>query len=367
MPRKEDFAHIYLFTSPQNWDAVLQANPSVSGSYRLKLARMRLTSFLAEPLRHYEQARYQQAILQTPLHPQPVFIMGLWRSGTTHLHNLMALDPNYGYATTLQCMAPHFVVSQAALMRRALTGLLPHHRVFDNMSVDLDGPQEEELALATISPHSYYTYWFFPSQTLPLFEKYMRLRGLSPQQWEEWRQAYLFILKQSTYLQGGNKPLLLKSPTNLTRTRALLEIFPQAKFIEILRNPLRIWLSLLNMQKVVLPMHALEGYRWEEIVEAKRHVFVTAMQQWLEEKKRIPPENLVSVRYEDLVSQPVSTLEHIYEALGLSPEQARPRWQPYLQSLQGYQTNRFTASPADLAFARQNFGFLYEAGQYALE
>ncbi len=357
---------MYLFTSPQNWDAVLRANPPVSARYRFKLARMRLTSFLAEPLRRYEQAHYQQAIMQVPLHPQPVFIMGLWRSGTTHLHNLMALDPNYGYASTLQCLAPLFVVSQAAIMRRALKGLMPNHRVFDNMSVDLDGPQEEELALATISPHSYYTYWFFPSRIPLLFEKYMRLRSLSSQEWSEWRQSYLFILKQSTYLHGDSKPLLLKSPTNLTRTRVLLEMFPQAKFIEILRNPLRIWLSLLNMQKVLLRLHALEDYRWEEIVEAKRQVFVVSMQQWLEEKKLIPPENLVSVRYEDLVSQPVQTLEHIYEALGLSPQKARPRWQPYLQSLQGYQTNHLTASPADLAFARQHFEFLYDAGRYSL-
>lgn len=43
---------------------------------------------------------YSQAVARQPLHPEPVFILGHPRTGTTHLHNLLSRDPAFAYATT---------------------------------------------------------------------------------------------------------------------------------------------------------------------------------------------------------------------------------------------------------------------------
>jgi hypothetical protein len=358
-------AHLYLFTTPANWRNVLGQNERVSPKYWLKLLRFIATSLVAEPARLYENARFEKQIEDAPLHEQPLFIMGAWRSGTTHLHNLLSQDPAYSYVTTLQCLAPHFILSQQTILRRTLAGLLPEKRLFDNVELGLDAPQEEEVGLATLSPHSYYQYWFFPQRILPLFEKYIQMRTMSAQEWAEWRASYLRLLKTASFMSGG-KPLLLKSPGNLARTRTLLEMFPQAKFVEIQRDPLRVWISLMHIQKVLVPIHHLQDFSWEKIRADKLYVYTTLMRQWQEEKALIPPENLVTIRYEDLVANPLPELERAYAQLSLPTAEAFPRWSAYLETIKTYQVNNLNISPQDLALARNEFRFMYEAGGYPI-
>jgi len=358
-------AHLYLFTTPANWHNVLGQNPRVSPKYWLKLLRFITTSVLAEPARLYENARFEKQIDEAPLHEEPLLIMGAWRSGTTHLHNLLSQDPAYSYVTTLQCLAPHFILSQQNVLRRVLAGLLPEKRLFDNVELGLDAPQEEEVGLATLSPHSYYQYWFFPQRILPLFEKYIQMRTMNAQEWAEWRASYLRLLKTASFMSGG-KPLLLKSPGNLTRTRTMLEMFPKAKFIEIQRDPLRVWISLLHIQKVLVKIHHLQDFTWEQVRADKQYVYATMMRQWYEEKALIPPENLVSIRYEDLVENPLAELERAYAHLGLPTAQALPRWQAYIESIKYDQVNSLNASPEDLSLARNEFRFMYEETGYPI-
>lgn len=363
MNKLETLAHMYLFNPPPNWMRILAQNPPILPRYWPRLARMQFSGWLVEPLRWQESRAYHPVIARTPVHPQPIFIMGLWRSGTTHLHNLLGLDPNLGYATTLQCLAPNFVIRNQAIMRQLFARVMPKHRLFDNMRVELDMPQEEELAVANLTPHSYYNYWLFPRRMRPLYEKYMRLRALTPQEYEEWRSAYLWVLRQTSYLQGG-KPLVLKSPTNLTRVRELLKLFPEARFIEITRRPLRTWLSYRHLERVLLNMHHLQEYDRDVMMQDELYVFTESMRQWLDEKRLIPSGRLVSVRYEDLVANPLLELQRAYEALGLSSREAMPRWKEYLAKISGYKTNHFQVSEQDIGLARQHFGFLYEAGGY---
>lgn len=49
---------------------------------------------------------YSRRVEQQQLHPEPVFILGHPRTGTTHLHNLMSRDPTFAYANTYQCGTP---------------------------------------------------------------------------------------------------------------------------------------------------------------------------------------------------------------------------------------------------------------------
>lgn len=364
MSKLETLAHIYLFNSPHNWRRILAENGPVKRRYWPRLARMQLLGWLTEPIRRRSERMHGEAIARMPIHPQPIFIMGLWRSGTTHLHNLMGLDPALGYASTMQCLAPSLVAGNEAIMRRLFSGILPKHRIFDNVKVNLDSPQEEEAAMANLFPQSYYNYWLFPSRTRLLYEKYMRLRGLAPQEYEEWRWGYLWLLRQTSYLQHG-KQLVLKSPTNLTRTRELLAMFPEARFVEIQRNPLRVWLSYQHLQRVLLRMHCIEDLDEAQFFADSLYVFTESMRQWLEEKRLIAPDRLISVKYEDLVANPLQTLQRIYDALGLPTKEVLPRWQDYLAQINGYRTNRLQASARDIEIARQHFGFLYEAGGYS--
>ncbi|MCS6993703.1 MAG: sulfotransferase [Anaerolineales bacterium] len=363
MKNVEALAHAYIFNPPANWKRILAQNPRVAPRYWPRLARMQLTGWLVEPLRQREAREYHDVVARTPVHPQPIFIMGLWRSGTTYLHHLMGMDPNLGYATTLQCLIPGTVLKYGPVMQRFFSKFLPKTRPFDNVSVELDTPQEEELAVANLFPYSQYHSWMFPQRSRLIYEKYMRLNGLTSEEYREWRSAYLWVLRQTSYLQGG-KPLVLKSPTNLTRVRALLELFPEARFIEIVRNPLRTWLSYQHLQNFLLRMHHLQDYQRAHTREDELYIFTESIRQWYADKALIPVGHLVSVRYEDLVAHPLREMQRIYEALGLSSHEVLPRWKQYLAGVADYKTNRLQASEEEIKLARQHFAFLYEAGGY---
>jgi hypothetical protein len=87
-----------------------------------------------------QRARYGQAIAHAAIAPAPLFIVGHWRTGTTMLHELLALDPQFRCPTTYECTAPaHFLVI-GGLVTRHLGGLLPAHRPLDEMRLRWDLP-----------------------------------------------------------------------------------------------------------------------------------------------------------------------------------------------------------------------------------
>ncbi|GAB4525865.1 MAG: sulfotransferase [Anaerolineales bacterium] len=357
--------NVFAFNALHNWRRVLRANPPVTAKYRAKLARFLVTSVLSEPLRAYEQRKYARVLQQGEIHSEPVFIMGPARSGTSHLHNLLALDPNLGYVSTLQGIAPGFVISSGAWLRRLIQVMLPPTRPMDNVTVSLDAPQEEEVAMANTSPHTFLHHLLFPQRSRDYFEAYYVFRDIMPQMMAEWREDYLRVLQVATYLSGG-RPLVLKSPINNGRAMHLLRLFPNARFINLRRDPLNIMLSTRHMYRQILPPHQLQDISWEEVDENNLFFLSESMEIWAREQQRIPDSQIVNLRYEDLTANPLRELQRVYEALGLSTAQVLPRWQNYLAGLQAYRTNRFTPSPEDIAQARDRFGFLYESWGYPL-
>ncbi len=91
----------------------------------------------------------------------PLFIIGHWRSGTTHLHNLLSMDENFSCPTAYQALFPHhFVFSQAGGVLFNL--LAPTKRPMDNVAFSADTPHEDEFAIAAHCAISPYLQIFFP-------------------------------------------------------------------------------------------------------------------------------------------------------------------------------------------------------------
>ncbi len=357
--------NVFAFNSLQNWRRVLRANPPVQRPYRAKLARMLATSALGEPFSWWERWRYARQIENVRLHPQPLFIIGPGRSGTTHLHNLLARDPQFGYVTTLQGLAPNFIISSGDFLRRLVERTLPATRPMDNVAVSLDAPQEEEVALANMSPHSFLFHLLFPQRTEYYANTYYLQTTMTQQQREEWRRDYRRVLQTATWLFAG-RPLVLKTPINSGRIPELLRLFPQARFIAIRRDPLRILLSHRNMYRKILPPHNLQDFDWETLSAVNLRLFLEAQKKWWHDRQHIAPQRVVDVRYEDLAANPLETLTRAYAHLGLDASAALPRWEAYLKTLQHYQPNRFSPAPEDVRLAREKLSWLYETWGYPM-
>jgi omega-hydroxy-beta-dihydromenaquinone-9 sulfotransferase len=98
---------LFLGMTFGDWWRTLRENGfAVDRPYWGRAAVTTFCSLQNSVLRWYEDARYVQRILQAHVEP-PLFILGVWRSGTTHLHKLFALDDRFAYPNFYQALYPH--------------------------------------------------------------------------------------------------------------------------------------------------------------------------------------------------------------------------------------------------------------------
>src|SRR4029077_12444659 len=112
-----------------------------------------------------EQQRFGRQIDAIHVKP-PLFIVGHYRSGTTHLHNLLSLDGQFAYPTLIQVLYPHTFLTTGAMLGRVMNLMMLHKRPQDNMTQGVDSPSEDEFALCSATSLSPYMGWVFPRSSV---------------------------------------------------------------------------------------------------------------------------------------------------------------------------------------------------------
>src|SRR5579871_520314 len=190
--------------SLRGWRRMFARYPDrVSRALRM---RCLLSGALASALEAMQE-RLHGAQLDAVQLPDPIFIVGHWRSGTTLLHELMALDPNLLSPTTRQCFNPQsFLLSKAPPSGRSVV------RPSGDRAVAADSPQEEEFALLCLGCRSPYEAFVFP-RALSQLASLSDPQEFSDQERIDWEGRLIGFLKAVT-IAGGQRRLLLKSPSN---------------------------------------------------------------------------------------------------------------------------------------------------------
>lgn len=284
---------------------------------------------------------YHRRISRTPI-PAPIFIIGHWRTGTTLLHNLLSLDPRHASPNGYECAFPtHFVLTERWLLR-FFDWLPEFRRPMDNMKVRFRSPQEDEFALLLLGEPTPYWHFAFPNRSKS--DSAGELGPLPSHARESLKQALWRFVQQLTWLHS--RRLVLKSPPHSARIGLLLELFPEARFVHIVRNPHEVIPSTLKMDRALLGLWAVQ-----EITEAQleQHVFErgAALYERLEAAKGlVSPNRFHELRYEDLVRDPIGELRNLYTNLELEEfEIVRPNLEEYLASITGYVPNRHSPEP----------------------
>lgn len=355
MEEKSSPPHLFATAPLSVWFRLIRENGGVARPYWGKLAKVLTTSSMLLPLRIVEKVFFRARVSRTAIHQSPVFIQGFARAGTTHLHNLLAQDPNFGFVTTFQAVAAPMFLATRGWLARAVAGKLPRTRPMDNMAVSFELPQEEEVALACISDLSPIHQNTFPDRMQAYVDKFSSM-NLTDEEWVRWERAYLSILRAATLASGGRR-LVLKTPVNLGRTSHLRRLFPDAKFIHITRDPYDMYMSNLRLYRSVLPAFGMADYRWEEVTAAVRSNFVTMMRRFRRDRESIPRGSLVELRFEDLEGDPLGELERVYSALDLPDwPRARTHMADYLDTLTGYRKNRHRIDPSIIEVVDRDWG-----------
>ncbi len=277
------------------------------------MARQNLLRILANRLRLTDAfGRGQNGCLETA---DPVFIVGLQRTGTTLLHRLLARDPGWRHLESWEAVNPAPLAGglfsggdhrprAAGAAQFVLSYLAPDFTAIHPVAAR---EPEEDCLLFDYDLHG----------TVP--EALWRVPGFST--WLERQDhtaAYCYYSKILSYLRhrrpGGR--WLLKTPQHLEQLCSLFAVFPGARLIQIHRDPLRTMASFCSM------MAHSRGVFSDQVdpEDIGRHWFAKAKRmiaRSMAERIVRGEEAFLDVSYYDLTADALGTARRIYDWLGI--------------------------------------------------
>lgn len=292
------------------------------------------------PISTIEHLMIKSKLPKTKDLPPPIFILGHWRSGTTHLYNTM-VHGGFGYVPPVAVGLPWDMFGIARAFGPLLEKALPEHRWIDKIPVTPTSPQEDEIGIASMSDLSFYHGIYFPKEFDRLIDRGLFFDDCSADEIAGWEDRFTLFLCKLAHLQG--LPLLIKNPVYTGRVAQLRRLFPEAKFIHIHRNPFDVFLSMRNFYAKLLDVMALQEIPSDLDIDATiLRVYGRMMDAFQTETRGLKAPNFVELAYQTLDEDPVGALKHIYETLDLQGfDMAQPAFRTYLDSVKSYSKNWF--------------------------
>lgn len=315
------------------WFALLKQNRfAIIPRYWPRAALTTLNSAM-NSMKMKRERKFDEEVKATAVQP-PLIVLGVWRSGTTHLHNLLAKDARYAFPNMYQALFPNTFLSTEEKMAPSLDRMMTPTRPMDKVKIACAVPQEDEFAL--IPSGLSFACSFAFTKTGEDYWRFMTLRNASGAEVEQWKAKLHWFLKKVTFKY--QRPLVLKSPGHMGRIKLLLELFPDAKFVHIRRHPYDVFRSAIHAGETILPHWTFQRIIEDEAALLDRHAELC--DAFFEEKDLIPSGNFCEIAFEDLDSNPMETICRIYEQLSL-PDFAEfePTLREYVDSLKGYKRN----------------------------
>ncbi|BBZ50095.1 sulfotransferase [Mycobacterium heidelbergense] len=259
----------------------------------------------------------------------PVVIAGLPRTGTTHLHNLLAAPPTFRTMPYWESVEPFPSPREAGVQpdpRRTrmdigvgvINTVMPHFALMHEMTTD---HVHEEIQLLA---NDFSTMLFETLADVPGWRDYYQAHDQTPHYRYLARQ-----LKAMQFLRGGRR-WLLKSPQHLEQVPVLDRVFGDSIVVFTHRDPVPVALSMLamiaysaRMHRSPVPVKRIADY-WVDRLE---RMFAALIR----DRDAIGPERSIDVRFDDFMADEVGVAERVY-ALAGEPftEQARAAVAGYL-------------------------------------
>jgi hypothetical protein len=357
------FTTFYGMTFGQ-WLRLLQRHHfAIDPPYWPRATFITLASLANSACTRYEDRVYGPKVADLRIEP-PIIILGHWRSGTTHLHNLLAADEQFACPNLWQALNPQTFLSSERVSR--IFGLVsPTTRLVDSVGFGFETPQEEEFAICNATFLSPYIGWALP-RCEDRYEKYLTLREVPVEEVQQWKAALVLFLKKLTWKY--DRPLVLKSPPHTCRIGLLLELFPDARFVHIHRNPYVVFQSTRRLFDLMYRATRLQHSTMRGVNARIIRRYKTMYNVFFEERGLIPDNRFCEVSFQNLVRDTMGQAKYIYEKLDLSGlAAAQPSMLRYLASMANYRKHEYAELPSAL---RQEIGQAwrqtFDAWGYAL-
>jgi SAM-dependent methyltransferase len=268
---------------------------------------------LSKRLRVRDHLARNPQILDTPV-DRPVFIIGFPRTGSTFLHNLMALDPGNRVPRLYELLdpLPPEPSSNGAEDPR-VEGARKYTKLIDYLSplalkihpMGAEDPDECRLLLESgfIGPQ-YLLYYRIPRY----FDWFA---GLSDERLEgacRDLRSQIQILKHG----DGGRRWVGKNPSHSFFGRGLVRAFPDARIVHLHRDPAETVPSICSMAAAYRSIFS-DRIDPRTLGEEGLRMFQFAMRRMTEMRSSPPPASFCDIDYRDLVSDPLEVVRRVYE------------------------------------------------------
>lgn len=248
---------------------------------------------------------------------RPLIILGLPRSGTSFLFNLLSRDPAHRYLTnwetTVSQIPPKRIRRPNADPRRRIGRLLMHFQRYLAPPLEhihefyLDGPEEctpllmqgfDTQALAGMFNVPRYSNWLDSVDHLPTYRHHRRIL-------------------QTLQTSYPAERWLLKSPDHLAALGPILTTYPDACLIHLHRDPVQSvssWASLNAAFRGIYSAQVRSAELGAQVLER----LATDMDAYLAARDRHSGERILDLPYRMLIGDPLATVGKIYEYFNLN-------------------------------------------------
>ena len=242
---------------------------------------------------------------------EPLFIVGLPRSGTTLLHILLAADPAHRAPLTWEVMSPSPPssedrkqrIQQASRNLAVLRWLAP---TFE--SVHATGPEVPQECVSLTSP-TFMSDQFDTMYNVPSYRTWFFSQDLRP--------AYKFHRRSLQHLQfrQSAERWVLKAPAHMFAAPALLSIYPDARFVQIHRDPIEAVASVSSLVTILRQVFS-DAVDPVQIGRDALTYWSQALKTFMCARDQLPPQRVCDLHYDDVRRDPIAAAGHVYEHFG---------------------------------------------------
>jgi len=275
----------------------------------------------------------------------PIFIIAHPRSGTTLTHRLMLADPGrYSFARAYELLLPS--ITQKKLVRalgrldRKFLGETLHDWVRSKESSALGDLQDiHHFSLLEAEEDEWFYFMTFASgvslSLFPYVDEFrdvMTFDQMSPEMQREHMAYYHGCLQRQLYLDGPEKVFCSKNTTTfIPKIETLAALYPDSRFVHIVRNPFEVAPSLLSLMANTWRQMGFPEADIRHGLEVIHATNMAAYEQAFRALDGLDPARYHILEYRDIASAPKATMSAVYAALGI---EVTPAYTRVLEALQ---------------------------------
>jgi Sulfotransferase family len=244
---------------------------------------------------------------------EPLFIVGLPRSGTSVLHRLLAADPEHRSPLMWEVRSPSPPtrddekrrIQRARQSCNFVNWLAPTFRYVHTV-----GPEVPQECVSLMTP-TFLSDQFDAMYYVPSYRAWFFRQDLRPAY--EYHRRFL----QHLQFRRAARRWILKAPTHMFAVPALLSVYPDALFVQTHRTPVDSMASVSSLVTILRSAFS-DAVDSSTVSREAIHYWSETMKKFLPERDRLANNRICDIQYDEIRREPIRAVRRIYEYFGWS-------------------------------------------------